>query len=754
MPGRSVPPCRGARPKAAPARFALALATLLVVLAAPAFAAAPGVRALTNPAAFFIVPAAPCVEDDVLLDFEICTCNTQWIRLEHAPDGHVRLDVRVDPQVACVRCAPDTMGIRLGHFAAGNYQMKIEIVSHIVGVATADSVFSETQVLAFTVSPTCASPALIPYLDSVRIGRPNTCSLCPPSVCAGDSIPVFLSGVFPDACTRLVEVRRFPSPIVGPFPEPDIVQIVYETNAPCGACGLAFVRWSAEVHLPPLPAKSYGLIVEAILRDTCSQDSLRNFGPLIVPFAVSDTCGTSPACFDASFAHPLLGPCDAFVGPDHPAVATLDLSSTEPLGGVQGHLRFDQPGLRVSAIEAIPPDWLVSWLPTEAGADFVAVHLIRSPGTVADASALATLPLLNVHAEVLPGALQPDLARLVPVDLLAASKLGQDVPQCIQVTDARDEFRDPAARFCREQGCDYNGDFRADVRDLVLMLLCLRDSLDVCSHGNHAQLDCDGDGDQDLDDVLCCARVILGGAHPDSTGAQPAPEVALEFGAPVATADGIDVPVALQYPMRVGAARLSFTYPDQVFAGASIELTDHPANWLALDQTGGGRATMGAIRLAPDYLRGDQSSIIPPLRMTIHLRTRAGQSVVGSIAFVSGDFADAGGATLVTSAAPVAMPLAGGPRVALSATRPNPFTSETRFSIALTQDSQLEVSVYDLVGRRVATLFRGLAPAGTRNFTWRRTRDDGVALGSGVYFVRATAGGQAVGGKMLVLSSE
>ena len=108
---------------------------------------------------------------------------------------------------------------------------------------------------------------------------------------------------------------------------------------------------------------------------------------------------------------------------------------------------------------------------------------------------------------------------------------------------------------------------------------------------------------------------------------------------------------------------------------------------------------------------------------------------------------------LVTSAAPLTMPLSAGIQLAVSAPRPNPFAGETRFSVALTQNvEQLDVAVYELNGRKVATLWKGLAMAGTRDLVWRRTRDDGTIVPSGVYFIRATSGGESRGAKVLVLS--
>jgi hypothetical protein len=80
--------------------------------------------------------------------------------------------------------------------------------------------------------------------------------------------------------------------------------------------------------------------------------------------------------------------------------------------------------------------------------------------------------------------------------------------------------------------------------------------------------------------------------------------------------------------------------------------------------------------------------------------------------------------------------------VALSAPRPNPFWNETQFSLTLPGDAAVDVSVYDVDGRRVATVYRGDLGAGTHDLGWRGRRLDGSVTASGMYFVRATVAGQ------------
>ena len=69
----------------------------------------------------------------------------------------------------------------------------------------------------------------------------------------------------------------------------------------------------------------------------------------------------------------------------------------------------------------------------------------------------------------------------------------------------------------------------------------------------------------------------------------------------------------------------------------------------------------------------------------------------------------------------------------LSAAYPNPFNPRTSFELAVRQTQHVTVSVFDMLGRRVATLFDGTMTANeTRSFSF-----DGAGLPSGLYLYRA-----------------
>ncbi len=77
---------------------------------------------------------------------------------------------------------------------------------------------------------------------------------------------------------------------------------------------------------------------------------------------------------------------------------------------------------------------------------------------------------------------------------------------------------------------------------------------------------------------------------------------------------------------------------------------------------------------------------------------------------------------------------------------PNPFNPETVISGQWTVDSWVRLEVFDILGRKVATLANGRYPSGKYTFTF-----DGTNLSSGTYLCKLTAGSYSVVRKMMLI---
>ena len=88
---------------------------------------------------------------------------------------------------------------------------------------------------------------------------------------------------------------------------------------------------------------------------------------------------------------------------------------------------------------------------------------------------------------------------------------------------------------------------------------------------------------------------------------------------------------------------------------------------------------------------------------------------------------------------------------ALHQNYPNPFNPGTTINYDLPRRVQVRLEVFNVVGRRVATLVNGIQEAGRKAAVWNGLDQRGVAAASGIYFYRLTAGEFAATSKMVLL---
>jgi flagellar hook assembly protein FlgD len=67
----------------------------------------------------------------------------------------------------------------------------------------------------------------------------------------------------------------------------------------------------------------------------------------------------------------------------------------------------------------------------------------------------------------------------------------------------------------------------------------------------------------------------------------------------------------------------------------------------------------------------------------------------------------------------------------LSSNYPNPFNSQTNFEIRVPERNFMNLSIYDILGRKVAEIYSGEIEAGVYKFNW-----NGREVASGTYFAK------------------
>ena len=82
---------------------------------------------------------------------------------------------------------------------------------------------------------------------------------------------------------------------------------------------------------------------------------------------------------------------------------------------------------------------------------------------------------------------------------------------------------------------------------------------------------------------------------------------------------------------------------------------------------------------------------------------------------------------------------------------PNPFNPVTQISYDLAGDGHVDLSIYNIVGRKLKSLVNGYETAGRKATVWYGVDDSGNPLSAGMYFYRLTAGGKVFTKKMVLM---
>jgi len=79
----------------------------------------------------------------------------------------------------------------------------------------------------------------------------------------------------------------------------------------------------------------------------------------------------------------------------------------------------------------------------------------------------------------------------------------------------------------------------------------------------------------------------------------------------------------------------------------------------------------------------------------------------------------------------------------LAGNAPNPFSERTTVEFTLSEQKRVTIAVYDVMGRKVATLVNGVRSAGTHAVNWDGRSENGQDLASGAYLLRMQTGDQS-----------
>ena len=82
---------------------------------------------------------------------------------------------------------------------------------------------------------------------------------------------------------------------------------------------------------------------------------------------------------------------------------------------------------------------------------------------------------------------------------------------------------------------------------------------------------------------------------------------------------------------------------------------------------------------------------------------------------------------------------------------PNPFNPDTEIRFSLARDSEVKLSVFNVLGQKVKTLIQGSFPAGTHSVRWNGTDESGRQVASGIYLYKIVTGDVVESRKMILM---
>jgi hypothetical protein len=82
---------------------------------------------------------------------------------------------------------------------------------------------------------------------------------------------------------------------------------------------------------------------------------------------------------------------------------------------------------------------------------------------------------------------------------------------------------------------------------------------------------------------------------------------------------------------------------------------------------------------------------------------------------------------------------------------PNPFNAATTISYGISEEGQVELAIFNILGQRVATLVNEHRAPGNYTVTWTATNDHGRAVASGMYLYRLTSAAGTQTKRMVLL---
>tara|TARA_B100002052_G_scaffold94259_2_gene86961 strand:+ start:15603 stop:18242 length:2640 start_codon:yes stop_codon:yes gene_type:complete len=248
---------------------------------------------------------------------------------------------------------------------------------------------------------------------------------------------------------------------------------------------------------------------------------------------------------------------------------------------------------------------------------------------------------------------------------------------------------------------DTNDDGNIDVLDIVSIVNNILGTMDLDDLGQCAA-DMQGDGNIDVLDIVAVVNIILGNRVADDA-------TMVKF---VKSSNGL----SMKSDGFVGAFEMTLTHDE----GFSLELiSDTVIDGVSAYNTNG---------------KTTKIVVVTPLDGNI-FNANSDFTVSETIVVNSSDYINS---EIVQS-------------YVLATNYPNPFNPSTTISYELVGDSNVNISIYNVMGQEVANLVNDFKVSGSYSVVWNGTNSNGVEMPSGVYIMQLNTDSQSISNKLSLL---
>ncbi|MBZ0268868.1 FG-GAP-like repeat-containing protein [bacterium] len=175
--------------------------------------------------------------------------------------------------------------------------------------------------------------------------------------------------------------------------------------------------------------------------------------------------------------------------------------------------------------------------------------------------------------------------------------------------------------------------------------------------------------------------------------------------------------------------------------GAHYEACDGtPISWLSVDPDTGAVWPGGS---GPFQVTADATALAPG--------AYCGRVIFETKSFLGPDTLAVNIQVLSVMTGAPSLPGAAPSRLSLGSVRPNPGRGAVSASLGLPREGRVSAAIYDVTGRRVATLLDGPRPAGWHTVSWSGRGTDGARAAGGVYLLRVDWGTENITRKVVLL---